>query len=850
MGYCMNKEIKANYQKEKANYKNSYYYRVRSDYYSARKKYKIKDNVILYEAFYGRAVTCNPGALFRYILNDTRFKNFEHIIVLEKSEHRKKMISEFKGHKNVKFVVPNTDLYFRYLSQAKYLINNSTFQAWFSKKDGQIVVNTWHGIPLKHLGYDLPNGNIVTANVVRNFLFSDYIISPVPYTTEHFKRSYKLDGIYQGRIIETGYPRVDATYTCDRNKIYEILNAFGVKFDKNKKLILYAPTWRGESFGSPDISTDIYEEFKETVYKYINKNEYQVLVKPHQVVYKSLMQKGELPDYFIPSTIDTNLLLGSTDILISDYSSIFFDFLVTGRPIYFFMPDLAEYKESRGIYISPDELPGPISESLEDLGRLIGDVENYKNQFNFKLYEGARERFTKYDDGNVCERVVNAVFFGDEKNTVKLKNEKKKILFHTDMILPNGVSMSLLNMLNLIDTDKYDITFFAVGNQKNKFVIEYLERINPKIRILFRTSTTLGNSLDIALQKYCLQEAIVETDNNKLFPTYLYETEFKRNFGDIKFDLIIDFSGFSAFWENLFCTQKDTPRFIWQHSVLMREYNRMANGKKVFETALNSIFKIYPSVQKIIACSKHTMQCNRNDIATEKTYDRFDYLFNPIDYNRILSLANESEIIEYKNDRYLNTEPNNEVQNSINMVPLPKKDYVTFVTVGRLSEMKNHINMIKAFERINKEFSNTQLYIIGDGPEYDSIKATIKETRVKNVILTGNMSNPFALLKYCDCFMLPSTYEGQPMVLLEARLLNLPIIVSNFDTISDSSFPDGQLIIGMEEDDIYGGMKAFIDGNVPNGYIFDPKVYNDSIMEKLYSLIDIELKKKGRETDV
>ena len=88
------------------------------------------------------------------------------------------------------------------------------------------------------------------------------------------------------------------------------------------------------------------------------------------------------------------------------------------------------------------------------------------------------------------------------------------------------------------------------------------------------------------------------------------------------------------------------------------------------------------------------------------------------------------------------------------------------------------------------------------------------------------------------------------MVLLEARLLNLPIIVSNFDTISDSSFPDGQLIIGMEEDDIYGGMKAFIDGNVPNGYIFDPKVYNDSIMEKLYSLIDIELKKKGRETDV
>ena len=845
----MNKELRNYLKAEKKNYKNSSYYRTRADYYTARKKYEIKDNVIFYEAFYGRAVTCNPGALFRYLLNDSRFKNFKHIVVLEESKHRKRMMAEFKGRSNVTFVAPDTADYFKYLSQAKYLINNSTFLPWFTKKEGQVVINTWHGIPLKSLGYDLPKGNMFSANVVRNFLLSDFILSPVPYTTENFKTAFKLDGIYEGKIIETGYPRTDTTYINDKQNIEKLLRPFGVEFDKNKKLILYAPTWRGETFANPDISTFIYEDFKDTLYRYVDENEYQVFVKPHQTVYNSLMKQGKLPDYFIPSTIDTNLLLGSVDILVSDYSSIFFDFLVTGRPIYFYMPDLKNYAENRGLYISPEELPGPIAENLDDLAELINNNADYKNQFDYNLYLDAKERFAKFDDGNVCKRVVDAIFFGDQSNTISLKNNKKKLLFHTDMVLANGVSMSLLNLLNLIDTDKYEVTFFAISKNSNSFVSEYLDSINKDVRILYKTSLTLGNCLDLARQKYCGQNALVITDDHPLFPTYLFETEFKRNFGDIKFDYIIDFSGFSAFWSNIYCSQKDVTLFTWQHSVMMNEYNRMANGKKVFETALNSKFKLYPFIDKYVACSKHTMECNRNDLATDETYDKFDYLFNPIDHKRILSLADSGKIIKYHDKEFLICDSIIGSHSVIKTVPIPSKDSTVFVTVGRLSEMKNHINLIKAFNRIYKNNKNTQLYIIGDGPEYDSVKQTIRETRAENVVLTGNLSNPFALLKHCDCFILPSTYEGQPMVLLEARLLNLPIIVSDFATVADSSFPEGQLIIGMEEDDIYGGMKAFLDGKVPNNYVFDPEKYNREIMDRFYSFIEDSKQKKGSESN-
>ncbi|MGN0521728.1 MAG: CDP-glycerol glycerophosphotransferase family protein, partial [Eubacterium sp.] len=326
----MNAQLKPYIVKAKIKYSSSESYRIRSDYYDAFNKYDIEDKTILYEAYYGRGITCNPGGLFRYLLNDERFADYTHIWVLEKGDFRSLITSEFKSNSRVKFVEPFTKEYFMYLSKAKYLINNVTWQNYFIKKEGQVVINTWHGIPLKSLGYDVPDGNRVISNIIRNLLFTDFLISPVAFTTDNFKNSFKLDGIFPGKIIEAGYPRIDATVNADKKEAAKQLQKFGVSYDPSKKLILYAPTWRGAKYGSADIDIDEYDNFIDTVYKHIDKNEYQVLFKPHQLVYKTLAEKGMLRDNFIPATADTNAVLGITDILVSDYSSIFFDFLVTG----------------------------------------------------------------------------------------------------------------------------------------------------------------------------------------------------------------------------------------------------------------------------------------------------------------------------------------------------------------------------------------------------------------------------------------------------------------------------------------------------------------------------------------
>ncbi|MGN0521726.1 MAG: CDP-glycerol glycerophosphotransferase family protein [Eubacterium sp.] len=799
-------------------------YRVRANYYEAYRKYEIDDKMVLYETFCGRGISCNPAAIFRYLLKDERFSDFTHVWVLEKNELTDAVAKEFEGNKHIKFIEPFKEEYFEYLSRAKYLINNCTWQRYFVKKEGQVVINTWHGIPLKSLGFDEPNGRISADNAVRNFLLSDYIISPVEYTTNHFRKSYQLEGIFEGKIIETGYPRIDETHHVDKENLAHLLHKCGVSYDPKKKLILYAPTWRGSNFRNPDIDIDEYDNFINTVYNNVDKNEYQVLFKPHHIVYKALADKGLLKDNFVPATIDTNSLLGATDILVSDYSSIFFDFLVTGRPIIFYVPDLSSYAQSRGLYFQIEDLPGPVSDSLDEVAYWIGNIDKYEAFFNAQKYTDAVNKYVYNDDGNVCKRVVDAVFFGDESNTISLKNDKIKILFHTDSILVNGISYSVLNLMNNLDYSKYDVTFHAIGSPAK--ITNYLDRINKEVRVLHRTSPSVIDVECDARSRYCLDNAVTEQDNPVVFPSEFYNSEFKRSFGDCKFDYLVNFSGFNAFWTYIYLSQKKPKHIIWMHSVMKKEYDRCVHGNYIFHRELDNIFKLYKYHDSYVSCSYTTMVENRNDLADEDNYNRFHFANNLINLERKTPDCYNMDICTVDGKKMFVFSTNSK-SSYATLVPVPNEDDINFVTIGRLSPEKNHLNLIKGFARLYKENDKIRLYIIGDGPLREDTRKLIEKLKLSGkVILTGSLPDPFTLLRYCHCFVLSSLYEGLSMVLQEARAVNLPIIATDFPAVQDSIKPNGQLIIGMEEDDMYYGLKAFVDGKVPNEFKFDLDEFN------------------------
>ena len=509
-------------------YEDNFYFRRRVDYATARKEYKVEDNIILYESYFGRGMTCNPYALFKEIKEDFRFDGFKHVWVFDEIEQHQIEIDEYKDDDSVIFVEEHSKEYFRYLSSAKYLITNVTFQSYFIKKPEQVVINTWHGIPLKHLGFDTPLGNVETANTLRNFLMADYITSACEFTTENFLKAYKLEGLYEGNIIETGYPRNDSIYKADRNSIIDKLKNYGVEVNPNKKVVLYAPTWKGKQYSNPTLDVDSYNLFLETIYSIVDKDKVQVLFKPHQVVYKHMRDKGLLENFYIPATVDTNEILAITDILISDYSSIFFDFLVTGRPILFYIPDIDSYADNRGLYFDPVNLPGPITKEIEQLGLWINDIDNYKNTFKYDNYEKVRSWAVKYDDGHVCERVLN-VILGNKDNVKVLDNclnNKIRVLINNDTMKTNGITTSVTNLLSMLDYDKYDVTLCAGispgGNVQETY--DNICNVNSNVRVYYRNTTFSGTIEELVDNEVTLNYGVINAKKKKCFPEEYIKT--------------------------------------------------------------------------------------------------------------------------------------------------------------------------------------------------------------------------------------------------------------------------------------------------------------------------------------
>ena len=212
------------------------------------------------------------------------------------------------------------------------------------------------------------------------------------------------------------------------------------------------------------------------------------------------------------------------------------------------------------------------------------------------------------------------------------------------------------------------------------------------------------------------------------------------------------------------------------------------------------------------------MKVNRKKLSTPATYDKFKAAKNTANEVRIGKYLNSETVMDIAGDEYLVKDELGDGKNAklIDLVALPKKENINFVTMGRMSVEKNHMALIDAFSRLVKNNPRAKLYLLGSGPLERKIKKQIDELGLRSyVILTGNVKNPFAIMKRCDCFILPSLHEGQPMVLLEARECGLPIIVSKFSTVKDSLYPKGQLVIGNDEESIYHGLEAFVNGKVP-----------------------------------
>ncbi|MDO5292794.1 MAG: glycosyltransferase [bacterium] len=805
--------------------------RIRRKYAEYLEKTKIQPTVILYEAYHGRGMLGNPYALFQAFFRRPDFYDYVHIWVVENLEESEYFISAYEPYKNVVFVERESEEYIKALACSKYLINNVTFPTYFVKREGQVYLNTWHGIPIKNLGYDIPNGEYDVGNIMMNFLKADYLLSSNSYMTQVYKESYKLNGLYPNKVLEEGMPRNDCYEQEDPDKVRTKLRAMGVEIEDDKELILFAPTYRGEYRCAQNRSEE-YVQFYSYLMEQINSKRYQLLIKPHHAEFRVLQGEKLLRGKIVPDSMDANQLLTITSILITDISSIFFDFLLSKRPILFYIPDLESYKNDRGICFDLESLPGPVTTKQSDVVKWIGEIGAIHSEYLPKIWDAIR-KYCPYEDGRASERIWQVILEQkkDEVRVESLDTGKKKILFYIGTLRTNGVTVSLMSLVTLLDLNKYDITIYFCPDKDKRSVFD-TSHFPPGIRLLPRVGTYAATTKEEFYHGMIDEFGLTKSICVSHYPKRLYHREFSRCFGDAKFDYGIDFSGYGSFIPRVLLEAPYAKKIIWQHNNLVMDRMRVVNGIRPFETELKVVFSFYPKFDRIVGCSRNVMEINREALATKETYDKFAFVENSVYAKRVEEGIKNSLLISRRGKTYmaLKKEDGYGIIKADKLIEVPDHEYINFCTIGRMSEEKNQMNLLKAFVKMVQKNSKCRLYMIGDGPLREQLKRFVKNQGIQEaVIFTGNIENPFSLLKRCDCFLLISKWEGQALAVLEARVMKLPIIISDHPGYEAVCTPGGQWVTKTSSDSIYEGMQAFIDGKIGT-YDWQYKQYNEQVV--------------------
>ncbi|MGN0046678.1 MAG: CDP-glycerol glycerophosphotransferase family protein [Eggerthellaceae bacterium] len=368
---------------------------------------KVRKNTILFESFHGRNISDSPLYLLQEFLKTEESKDFTIYYSTSNREAHQKFVDEH--HLPVTLVDIKSKKYAEVLATCQYLVNNSSFPAYFIRRKGQHYLQTWHGTPLKTLGKRMRLGIESMYNVQHNFLQADKLLFPNEFTRHVMMRDYNLEDLYTGKVAMCGYPRNSVFFQTE--KAAEIRD----RYDLNGlECLAYMPTWRGTS--NHDIQIDSYRDEVLAQFDIIDaqlRDDQRIFVNFHPLVANEISlgdYKHILP---FPADADNYEFLNAMDGLITDYSSVFFDFSVTRKPVILFIYDVEEYMHDRGTYLDIQSLPFAQVKKAEDLAQLIASGQYKGCSYADTDYE---RDFLQYETADNSRNALSFLFNDDCKD--------------------------------------------------------------------------------------------------------------------------------------------------------------------------------------------------------------------------------------------------------------------------------------------------------------------------------------------------------------------------------------------------------------------------------------------------
>lgn len=789
------------------------WFRAKSKYIKYYEKLPIREKTILLESQHGTEISGNIFYILKYLYENDYYQDWD-IYIPTWIRHRKKidMILQSYNLQNVKIVIYASDEYYRLLASAKYLINDNTFSTNFIKKEGQIYLNTWHGTPLKTLGRYISDGLHDIGNAQKNFLMSDYILFPNQQVRDAIMVDYMVDDLVENIGVWGGYPRNTIFFDkVRRQEVQELYNP------DNKRIYAYMPTFRGSAKNGGTDKNDIYlKYFLFELDKNLTDDEL-LYVNLHPVAKKNINFRLFKHIRAFPMHLETYDFLNISDCLITDYSSVFFDFANTRKKIVLFPYDQEEYLANRGMYLDIDTLPFP---KVYDIKNLLIELRSPKNYDDSAF----RQKYCTYENPQATRQLCEFLF-ENKYNELKLqKNEtngKKNVLIYVGNLAGNGITASLCNLLSKIDLEKrnYFLTFKASYVAKYK---EKLKELPERVRYISIMDDMNLTMADRFIRKLFKKGYIKTPFYMKLMQKRIKQ-DWLRCFGNAHFDTVIQFNGYEA-EVILMWSQFAGNKVIYVHSDMDYEIKVRKNQRRdVLQYA-------YQNYDKVALITKGIYDKTKN---IAKQSENFYISSNIIDNKTV---SEKSQLPLEIDDKVTVVYPDTEhLENAL------QSSNTKIINVGRFSPEKGQIRLLNAYSKTLEQYPDSFLIILGGssyGNYYNAIKKHVEDLKLEeHVILIRNLPNPFPLLKQCDYFVLSSLYEGFGLVLAEADILGLSVISTDIDGPRTFLQEHGGKLVDNSEEGIYQGMLAMLNGEIKPMNI-DYNEYNKQALEEFEKLFD------------
>lgn len=790
-------------------------------YWVAKNKYityydrlPIDEKVIMLESQSATKISGNLFYILKYLLTDEKYAGYTvYLSSWGRYVNSITAILEHYGIENVNIVVYASDDYMRLLASAKYLINDATFPNYWIKKEGQVYINTWHGTPLKAMGRKVHN-DVFFGNVQKNLVNADYLLYPNIFTKDVMIRDYMLENISSNSYILGGYPR--NTVFFDRNAESRIREELEIT---DKKIYAYMPTWRGTVDKVGVSKNDAYLMYYlcELDKRLTDDEIFYINIHPMAMHAKNTAEVSKLKHIKnFPAEYETYDFLNIADVLVTDYSSVFFDYACTRKKVVLFPYDKDEYLCDRGMYMDMDDLPFP---QVFDLDALVDELRSEKNYDDTEFVK----TFCTWDNidatAQLCDRTILGIDTGLTVAPVP-NNGKENVLIYAGDLAKNGITTSLRSLTNEIDLNKrnYYISFIQGKAKKNA---DQLVTFNPKVNF-FAVSDYFNLSFkDKAIRKL-FNLGIIKAKTYMKHAKTRVQQNFIRAYGQSKFDTVIQFCGYERDLILLY-SRFDGNNAIWVHNDMVAEMKLKSNQRK------DILRYAYNNYNKVVAVTDDIVASTQKLAGTDK---KIDIVKNTIDYKTIL--ANSEQPIALDPTTKCSVEPEK-------FYEIMQSDAKKFINIGRYSPEKGHDRLIDAFYKLWQKDNSIYLIIIGGNSranKYEELVEKVNEMGLsENVILLLSVSNPYPIIKACNGFILSSLYEGFGLVLAEANILGLPIVSTDITGPRTFMNKYGGTLVEDSEDGVYKGLEMLYNNEIKPINV-DYEAYNRECVAEFEKLFE------------